>query len=175
MMDNQIIAQDGRTPELHETVFVASGARIIGRVAIGQNSSVWYNVVIRGDVDEVTIGAGTNIQDGAVLHEDHGFPLVIGNNVTVGHNAVVHGAIVGDGAVIGMGAIVLSGAKIGANSVLGAGSLLPQGKEIPANSLAMGSPAKVVRQLSEGEIQNFGLMAKGYSQRAAMLLAKTVR
>ncbi|SFH32107.1 Carbonic anhydrase or acetyltransferase, isoleucine patch superfamily [Desulfotomaculum arcticum] len=166
MKENQLISYGARTPKLHATVFVAPGAKIIGRVEIGANSSVWYNVVIRGDVDEVTIGAGTNIQDGAVLHQDKGFPLVIGNNVTVGHNAIVHGGIVGDGAVIGMGAIVMSGAKIGANSVLGAGSLLPQGKEIPANSLAMGSPAKVVRQLSEDEVHNFGKMARGYGRRA---------
>ncbi|WP_051273634.1 gamma carbonic anhydrase family protein [Desulfotruncus alcoholivorax] len=166
MKENRIISYGGRTPKLHETVFVAPGAKIIGRVSIGENSSVWYNVVIRGDVDEVTIGAGTNIQDGAVLHQDRGFPLVIGNNVTVGHNAIVHGGIVGDGAVIGMGAIVMSGAKIGANSVLGAGSLLPQGKEIPANSLALGSPAKVVRQLTPEEVHNFGEMARVYSRRA---------
>lgn len=166
MKEDQIFAYGDRTPKLHETVFVAPGAKIVGRVKIGEGSSVWYNVVIRGDVDEVTIGAGTNIQDGAVLHQDKGFPLAIGNNVTVGHNAIVHGSTVGDGAVIGMGSIVMSGAKIGDNSVLGAGSVLPQGKEIPANSLAMGSPARVVRRLSEEEVHNFGKMARLYKRRA---------
>lgn len=157
-------------PVLHKTVFVAPGARVVGRVEIGAHSSVWYNVVIRGDVDEVKIGSGTNIQDGSVLHEDEGFPLVIGDNVTVGHGAILHGCSVGDGAVIGMGAIVLSGAKIGANTVVGAGSLVPQGKEIPPNCLVMGTPAKVVRELGQDEIAAFGRMASHYRARAAFYL-----
>jgi carbonic anhydrase/acetyltransferase-like protein (isoleucine patch superfamily) len=170
MSDQNLYAFGEIKPVLHETVFVAPGARIIGRVEIGAYSSVWYNVVIRGDVDDVKIGSGTNIQDGSVLHEDGGFPLVIGDNVTVGHGAIQHGCHVGDGAVIGMGAIVMSGAKIGANTVVGAGSLVPQGKEIPPNCLVMGSPAKVVRELTPEEIENFGRMASHYRKRAAFCL-----
>lgn len=165
-MNKKLYSYGGQMPAVDDTVFVAPGARIVGRVKIGAHSSVWYNVVIRGDVDEVHIGSHTNIQDGSVLHEDGGFPLVIGDHVTVGHNAVLHGCHVGDGAVIGMGAVVMSGAKIGANSVLGAGSLLPQGREIPPNCMAMGSPAKVVRELSEQEMESFSKLAASYRDRA---------
>lgn len=167
MTEKNIFTYGDRKPVLHETVYIASGVRIIGRVEIGAHSSVWYNTVIRGDVDEVKIGTGTNIQDGAVLHEDEGYPLVIGDNVTVGHNAILHGCDIGNGSVIGMGAIVMSGAKIGANSVIGAGSLVPGGKEIPPNVLVMGSPAKVIRELSANDIENFGKMATRYRKRAA--------
>jgi len=166
LTEKNIYAYGDRKPVLHETVFIAPGARVIGRVKIGAHSSVWYNAVIRGDVDEVKIGAGTNIQDGAVLHEDEGFPLVIGDNVTVGHNAILHGCQVGDGAVIGIGAIVMSGARIGVNSVIGAGALVPGGKEFPPNVLVMGSPARVVRELSFEDIENFGKMEKRYRKRA---------
>lgn len=172
MKEQNIFSYGDKIPQLHETVFVAPGARIIGRVTIGANSSVWYNVVIRGDVDDVEIGCGTNIQDGAVLHEDGGYPLVVGDNVTVGHNAILHGCQVGNGAVIGMGAVVLSGAKIGECSVVGAGSLVPGGKEIPPRTLAMGSPAKVVRQLTEEDIENFSKMAQHYRNRAMFYLGE---
>jgi carbonic anhydrase/acetyltransferase-like protein (isoleucine patch superfamily) len=166
MFDQNIITYGGKKPVLHETVFIAPGARIIGRVTIGAYTSVWYNAVIRGDVDNVHIGSGTNIQDGAVLHEDEGYPLVIGDNVTVGHNATLHGCCVEDGTVVGMGAVVLSGAKIGDHSVIGAGSLVPGGKEFPPRSLVMGSPAKVVRQITPEDIENFGEMARRYRKRA---------
>lgn len=166
MSKNNIYAYRDKKPVVHETVFVAPGARIVGRVEIGAHSSVFYNVVIRGDVDEVKIGSGTNIQDGAVLHEDTGMPLIIGDNVTVGHSVLLHGCHVGDGAVIGMGAIVLSGAKIGANCVIGAGSLVTEGKEIPPHSLVIGSPAKVIRELSPDDIKKFSKLAQSYRQRA---------
>ncbi|WP_347490539.1 gamma carbonic anhydrase family protein [Desulfoscipio sp. XC116] len=172
MFSQNIFVYGDKVPEVHKTAFIAPGARIIGRVVIGANSSVWYNAVIRGDVDDVQIGSGTNIQDGAVLHEDGGYPLVIGDNVTVGHNATVHGCHVEDGAVIGMGAVVLSGARIGAFSVIGAGSLVPGGKRIPPHSLVIGSPAKVVRELSPEDIDNFGKMAQNYRDRAGFLLGE---
>ncbi|AGL00790.1 gamma carbonic anhydrase family protein [Desulfoscipio gibsoniae] len=172
MADQNIIVYAGKKPALNKTVFVAPGARIIGRVVIGDYSSVWYNVVIRGDVDEVQIGSGTNIQDGAVLHEDRGYPLIVGDNVTVGHNATLHGCQIGDGAVVGMGAVVLSGAKIGAHSVVGAGSLVPGGKQIPPRSLVMGSPARVVRQLTPEDVENFSKMAKHYRARTRFFLGE---
>lgn len=170
MAGDSIISYGNRKPILHEPVFVAPGARVVGRVEINKFSSVWYNVVIRGDVDKVTIGCGTNIQDGAVVHEDSGYPCVLGDNVLVGHNAVLHGCTVGDDVVIGMGAIVLSGAKIGANSIVAAGALVPGGKEIPPNSLAVGSPAKVVREVSPEEKDTFGEMSARYRQRAMFYL-----
>jgi len=167
MNEQNIFAYGDKKPVLHETVFIAPGARIIGRVVIGAYSSVWYNVVMRGDVDDIQIGSGTNIQDGAVLHEDGGYPLVIGDNVTVGHNATLHGCHVGDGVVVGMGAVVLSGAQIGAHSVIGAGSLVPGGKEIPPHVLVMGSPAEAGRQLTPEDIEIFGKMAHHYRNRAS--------
>jgi len=168
--DQKTYTYNNRKPLLHDPVFVAPGARVVGRVEIGKNSSVWYNVVIRGDVDEVKIGCGTNIQDGAVVHEDDGYPCVLGDNVLVGHNAILHGCTLGDNVVIGMGAIVLSGAKIGANSVVAAGALVPGGREIPPNSLAVGSPAKVMRELTPGEKKTFSEVTKRYEKRAMFCL-----
>lgn len=170
MNGNKVYTYGNKKPLLHEPVFLAPGARVVGRVEIGKYSSVWYNVVIRGDVDEVKIGSRTNIQDGAVVHEDKGYPCIVGDNVLVGHNAVLHGCIVGDNAVIGMGAIVLSGAKIGANSIVAAGALVPGGREIPPNSLAVGSPAKVVREVKPEEKEYFKTMTERYSQRAMYYL-----
>ncbi|KAF1084116.1 putative acetyltransferase EpsM [Sporotomaculum syntrophicum] len=172
MTDINIISYGDKLPVLDQTVFVAPGARIIGRVVIGAYSSIWYNVVIRGDADEVRIGSGTNIQDGAVLHEDGGSPLIIGDNVTVAHHATLHGCHVRDGAMIGMGAIVLSGAVIGEHSVVGAGSLVLGGKEIPPHSLVMGSPARVVRELTPEDIDNFGKMARRYRDRVRYFLGE---
>lgn len=153
-------------PQVHETVFIAPGAKLVGRVKIGEYSSIWFNVVVRGDIDDVKIGANTNIQDGSVLHEDEGFPLIIGDRVTVGHNAILHGCTVGDDALIGMGAVVLSGAKIGEGAVVAAGSLVVQGSEIPAGHLAVGSPAKVIRKISDEQLQTFKATAEIYSKRA---------
>lgn len=153
-------------PRLAESVFVAPGARIIGRVEIGEGSSVWYNTVIRADADGVKIGRETNIQDGCALHEDEGFPLVLGDRVSVGHNVILHGCTIEDGALVGMGAIVMNGARVGAGAVVGAGALVPQGHEIPAGCLAVGSPAKVVRPLSDKERAGFAQMATRYHRRA---------
>lgn len=149
-------------PKVSETAFIAPGAIVVGRVEIGEYASIWYNTVVRGDVDEVKIGAYTNIQDGAVLHEDGGFPLYVGERVTVGHRAILHGCIVEEGCLIGMGAMVLNGAWIGAGSVIGAGSLVTRGQVIPPGVLALGSPAKVVRVLSDEEIKKYQEPARRY-------------
>ncbi|MGL5347840.1 MAG: gamma carbonic anhydrase family protein [Peptostreptococcaceae bacterium] len=144
----------GIEPTIDETVFVAESADIIGKVTIGKNSNIWYNTVLRADVNTITIGENTNIQDGSVVHIADKFPTVIGDNVTVGHKALVHGCKVGNNTLIGMGAIVLDGAEIGDYTLLGAGSLVPPGKKIPSGVLALGSPAKVIRELTEEEKQN---------------------
>jgi carbonic anhydrase/acetyltransferase-like protein (isoleucine patch superfamily) len=138
-------------PQVAKNVFVAPGAHLIGAVEVGEGSSIWFNSVLRGDVEPVLVGKGSNIQDGAVLHTDEGFPCTIGNNVTIGHNATVHGATIEDGALVGMGATVLSGAKLGKGAVLGAGALLAEGKEIPDGMLALGVPAKVIRSVESGD------------------------
>jgi carbonic anhydrase/acetyltransferase-like protein (isoleucine patch superfamily) len=138
-------------PQVADDVLIAPGAQVIGDVTVREGSSVWFNAVLRGDLERIVIGAGTNIQDGAVLHTDEGFPCLIGNNVTIGHNAIVHGATIEDEALVGMGATVLSGAKLGRGAVLGAGALLPEGKEVPAHMLAVGVPAKVIRPVEPGD------------------------
>ncbi len=142
-----------KTPKIHETCFVAENATVIGQVELAENVNVWYGTVLRGDVNFIRIGKNTNIQDNTVVHvESNGHPTIIGENVTIGHGAIVHACTVGDHSLIGMGAIVLDGAVIGENVILGAGALVPPGKTIPDNSLAVGSPAKVIRTLSEDEI-----------------------
>lgn len=133
--------------------FVAHNATVIGSVELHDRSSVWFNVVIRGDNDLITIGEGSNIQDGSVLHTDPGFALSVGKNVTVGHLAMLHGCEVGDGSLIGIGAVVLNGAKIGKGCLIGANALVPEGMEIPDGSLVVGSPAKVKRQLNAEQQQ----------------------
>ena len=133
-------------------MFIADGGRVVGDVEIGEQSSVWFNAVVRGDTSTVRIGARTNIQDGAVVHTDTGKPCTIGDDCTIGHNAVVHGCSIGNGCLIGMGAIVLSGAVIGDESLVAAGALIPEGKEFPARSLLVGSPAKVARSLGDADV-----------------------
>ena len=139
-------------PKIHESVFVADGAKIVGDVTIGKSCGVWFNAVIRGDDEPITIGDNTNVQDNATLHTGVGYPLHIGNNVSIGHNAIVHGCEVGNDTLIGMGAIIMNGAKVGKNCVIGAGAVVTEGKEIPGGSLCMGIPAKVIRQVTEADI-----------------------
>lgn len=157
---------EGTWPSIDKTVFLAPGAMVVGRVEIGPHSSVWYNTVVRGDVDVVRIGSQTNIQDSSVLHGDVGVPLLIGNRVTVGHMVILHSCVVEDEAFIGMGATVLGGARIGAGAVVAARALVLQGQEIPPGMLAMGSPAKVVRALSEEEQKKFRAAAERYMKMA---------
>ena len=127
--------------------FIAQNATVVGKVSLGEDSSVWYSAVIRADVEEIIIGKRTNIQDGAILHADFGEPTIIGDDVTVGHGAIVHGAIVGDGTLIGMRSTILNRAKIGKHCIIGACALVTEGMEIPDYSMVLGIPAKVVKQL----------------------------
>lgn len=133
---------------LHETAFVAPNATVVGNVTIEAHASVWFNAVVRAELDHVTIGERANVQDGAVIHVDKGFPVKLGKNVTVGHRAVVHGATVDDNCIVGIGAILLNGSHIGANSIVGAGALVPEGKHFPPNSLLVGVPARVAREIT---------------------------
>lgn len=131
--------------------WVAETAVVIGNVTVGDESSVWYNAVVRGDLAPITIGSGSNIQDGVVVHGSQGFPCEIGNSVTIGHNATIHGCTIGHNTLIGMGSVILDGAKIGEDCIIGAGSVVTQGTEIPSGMLAYGSPAKVIRPLTDEE------------------------
>ena len=157
---------NGIDPSIDESVFVAESADVIGEVTIKKNASIWYNVVIRGDEQPIVIGENTNIQDGSVVHTGWDEPTTIGNNVTVGHKALVHGCKIGDNTLIGMGAIVLDGAEIGEFTLLGAGSLVPPGKKIPSGVLAMVSPAKVIRELSDEEKESITKSALNYVENA---------
>ena len=140
-----------KNADIQGNAWVAEGAVVVGNVIIGDESSVWYNAVIRGDMAPIVIGCGSNVQDGAVMHVDAGSPCTVGNSVTIGHNAIIHGCTIGHNSVIGMGSIVMNGAKIGEDCIIGAGSLVTQGTEIPDGMLAYGSPAKVIRPLTEEE------------------------
>ncbi|MET8776255.1 MULTISPECIES: gamma carbonic anhydrase family protein [Nocardia] len=141
----------GFAPEIDESAWLAPNATVIGRVRLGAEVSVWYSAVLRGDLEQITVGARTNIQDGCVLHADPGFPLTVGSGVSVGHNAILHGCTVGDDVLVGMGATVLNGAVIGAGSLIAANALIPEGAQIPPGSLVAGVPGKVRRELSEAE------------------------
>ena len=146
--------------------FVAPGAMITGSVLLGHNVNVWFNAVIRGDVEPITIGAHTNVQDCAVLHTDPGSPLIIGDYVTVGHKVTLHGCEIGENSLIGINAVVLNRVKIGRNCLIGANALVTEGKEIPDNSMVLGAPGKVVRQLGEDEIAGLRESAVNYVKRA---------
>ena len=152
------------TPELpnDDEYWIAPTASVIGRVVLKKNASVWWGCTLRGDNDPMVIGENSNIQDGCVLHTDLGSPLTIGANVTVGHQAMLHGCDIGDGSLIGIGAVVLNGVRIGKNCIIGAKALIPEGKEIPDNSLVMGAPGKVVRDLTPEQIEVLKLSAQGY-------------
>lgn len=150
------------TPQIADNAFLAPNSTIIGRCTIEENCSIWFNVVIRADVNEIKIGKNTNIQDGCILHCDHDYATVIGSNVTVGHNAIVHGCKIGDNCLIGMGATILDGAVIGDNCIIGAGALVTSRKEIPAGSMVLGSPAKFVRELTVEEIEGIRKSVAGY-------------
>lgn len=148
--------------EKAEGVYIAQSADITGDVKLEKDSSVWYQAVLRADHDSISVGRGTNIQDGCVLHVDEGYPVQIGEYVTVGHGAILHGCSVGNNSLIGMGAIVLNGAVVGKNCIIGAGALVTQGTVIPDGMMALGSPAKVRRPLSEEEIRENEKSAMDY-------------
>lgn len=152
----------GQTPKIHESVFVAWNSEITGNVTIDENASIWFSASIRGDMNSITIGKGSNVQDNCVIHTDSTRGAVIGDNVTVGHGAILHSCTIGNNTTVGMGAIVLDGAKIGANSMVAAGSVVPPGKEFPDNSMIMGSPAKVAREMRPEEIEGFAKNCQSY-------------
>jgi carbonic anhydrase/acetyltransferase-like protein (isoleucine patch superfamily) len=139
---------------------------VIGDVRLGDAASIWWNAVVRGDNDTITIGAGSNIQDGSVLHVDAGVPMILGANVTVGHLVMLHGCTIGEESLIGIKSVILNHAVIGRHCIIGANSLIPEGKVIPERSLVMGSPGKVVRQLSDDEVARLLLAAQGYVENA---------
>jgi carbonic anhydrase/acetyltransferase-like protein (isoleucine patch superfamily) len=142
--------------------WIAPDAVVIGSVILEPNASVWFGCIVRGDNDVITIGENSQLQDGCVVHTDKGFPLTLGKNVSVGHMAMLHGCTIGDGSLIGIKAVLLNGSKIGRNCLIGANSLIAEGKEIPDGSLVMGSPGKVVRQLSEAEIKRINSASEHY-------------
>jgi carbonic anhydrase/acetyltransferase-like protein (isoleucine patch superfamily) len=154
-----------KAPEIHTSAFVADEATIIGDVRLAQDTSVWPGVVIRGDNEPISIGAGSNIQEGAVLHADPGFPLTIESGVSVGHQAMLHGCTVKHGSLIGIQAIILNGAVIGRNCLVAAGAVVTEGKEFPDNSLILGAPAKAVRELSEEAIAQLRRNGEEYVER----------
>lgn len=150
------IPYEGKLPRVHETAWIAETAVLVGDVEIGEESSIWYGCVLRGDEMPVRIGKRTNVQDGSILHIEGGkFPCILGDDVSVGHGAIVHGCEVGNGALIAMGAIVLNNVKVGEGAVIGAGALVPENKEIPPGTLWVGTPAKFVRELREDERERF--------------------
>jgi carbonic anhydrase/acetyltransferase-like protein (isoleucine patch superfamily) len=158
---------DGTAPEFpgDGQCFIAPTAVLIGKVRLGRAASVWFGAVLRGDNEPIVVGDETNIQDNCVLHTDPGFPLTLGRSVTVGHLAMLHGCSVGDHSLIGINATVLNGARIGRNTIIGANALVAEGKEIPDNVLAVGSPARVVREFTQEEVANFGRFAQSYVHR----------
>jgi carbonic anhydrase/acetyltransferase-like protein (isoleucine patch superfamily) len=161
-----IYALDGAAPKIADSAWVADSAQVMGDVELAEDASIWFGVVIRGDTETIRIGRGSNIQDLSVLHADHGMPLTVGEDVTVGHQVMLHGCTVGDGSLIGIGAVVLNGAKIGKGCLVGAGSLVTEGKEFPDGSMILGSPAKVVRQLTPEQLEGMRQSAKHYVDNA---------
>ena len=161
-----VYALDDKAPHIAPSAWVADSAQVIGAVVLGEDASVWFGTVVRGDTESITIGAGSNVQDASVLHADFGQPLVIGERVTVGHQVMLHGCTIGDETLIGIGAIVLNGARIGKNCLVGAGALVTEGKEFPDGSMIIGSPAKAVRELSPEHIEGLRQSARHYMDNA---------
>lgn len=157
---------DGVAPQIDATAWVADSAQVMGAVQVGAQASIWFGTVVRGDTETIRIGAGSNIQDACVLHADVGKPLVVGADVTVGHQVMLHGCTIGDESLIGIGAVVLNGAKIGRHCLVGAGSLVTEGKEFPDGSMIMGTPAKVVRQLTPEQVESLRWSARHYRENA---------
>ena len=157
---------DAHVPQIADTAWIADNAQVMGEVQMDAHSSVWFSSVVRGDSDKITIGEGSNIQDGSVLHADVGMPLNIGKHVTVGHMVQLQGCTIGEESLIGIGAIVLNGAKIGKNCLVGAGALVTEGKEFPEGSMIIGSPAKAVKTLSSQQIASIEDIAGRYVKNA---------
>ncbi|MEX3009383.1 gamma carbonic anhydrase family protein [Hoeflea sp. TYP-13] len=155
--------------------WVAETAVLIGRIVLEEDVGIWFGSVLRGDNENITVGAGSNIQENCVLHTDMGFPLTIGAGCTIGHKAMLHGCTIGDNSLVGMGATVLNGAKIGRNCLIGAGALVTEGREIPDNSLVIGAPAKPVRQLDDKAIETLKWSAQHYVENARRFSSDLVR
>jgi len=153
---------ENNTPILHKESWAASNAVLIGKVILKKDANVWFNVVLRGDIETITIGECSNVQDGCVFHTDPGCPLTLGKNVTVGHLVMLHGCEIEDDTLIGIGSIILNKAKIGKNCIIGANTLIPENKVIPDNSLVLGSPGKIVREVTEKEIEEIKENARHY-------------
>ncbi|MDF2665999.1 MAG: carbonic anhydrase/acetyltransferase, isoleucine patch superfamily [Microbacterium sp.] len=165
--DASILALPDAAPTVHDDAFVASGARVIGEVALGAGASIWYNAVLRGDGAAIVVGARSNVQDNVSIHVDRGHPVTIGEDVSIGHNAVVHGCTIGDGSLIGMGSVVLSGAEIGPGCLVAGGAVVLEGTVVPAGSLVAGVPAKVRRSLTAAERDGIRRNAQTYLGHAA--------
>jgi len=164
---------ENHKPELEgDDHFVADNATVIGRVLLQDKASVWFNVVIRGDNDLITIGPESNVQDGTVMHTDPGIPLTLGRGVTVGHKAMLHGCTVGDYSLIGINAVILNGAKIGRHCLIGANTLIPEGMEVPDGSMVVGSPGKIKRELNDSQKKMLELSAAHYVQNASRYRTK---
>ena len=160
--ENVIYSLEGRTPQTHGETFIAPTAVVIGDVRIQHESSVWWGAVLRGDYDAITIGKRSNVQDNAVVHMDAGFPVTLGDSVTIGHKAVLHGCTIGDNSLVGINSVVMNEAVIGRDCLIGSNALVTEGKEIPPRSLVLGSPGKVVRELSDDEVAEITDFADRY-------------
>ena len=153
---------EGHTPILDPNSWVASNSVIIGKVELKKDSNIWFNVTLRGDVEPITVGEGSNVQDGSVVHSDPGCPVIIGKNVTIGHLVMLHGCVIEDDCLIGIGSTILNKAKIGKNSIIGANALVTENKVIPERSLVLGSPGKIVRQVTDEEVKSIKENAEHY-------------
>ena len=153
---------ENNTPKLHKDSWAASNAVLIGKVILEKNSNVWFNVVLRGDIEPITIGEGSNVQDGSVFHTDPGCPVILGKNITVGHMVMLHGCEIDSDTLIGIGSTILNKTKIGKNCIIGANTLIPENKTIPDRSLVLGSPGKVIRQVTDKEVEEIKENAKHY-------------
>jgi carbonic anhydrase/acetyltransferase-like protein (isoleucine patch superfamily) len=161
-----VYALGDRAPRLPDSSWIAPNATIIGSVTLGTNSSVWWNSVLRGDIEDITLGANCNIQDGSVLHADPGIPLTLGDHVTVGHMVMLHGCTIGEGSLIGIKSVVMNRAVIGKECLIGANTLIPEGKVIPDRSLVVGSPGRILRTLSDEEVARLRSTADHYVENA---------
>lgn len=166
---------EGKRPEIKKNTFIAESAEIIGDVIVEEDASIWFGTVLRGDGNYITVGKGSNIQDNCTVHiNPRVFPVSIGENVTIGHGVIIHGSAIGDNCLIGMGAIILDGAEIGSDTIIGAGSLVTQGKKIPSGVLCVGSPAKVIRELTQEEKDKIRQSAEHYVELSRKYIKKSV-